>query len=311
MSDPAPPPPASSPPPAAAVAAAAAAVQVEQVGPNQPRADADPRAGRSEHTHPQPRILEVRSVAKRFGDVTVVDKVDMAVHRGEIVGLLGRNGAGKTTTFRMIMGMYRPDAGEIFFQGQNIGRLPMYRRARLGLGYLAQEPTVFSRLTVAENLLAVLELQPKLSAAARRDRVAKTLTLMGLTELAGARAATLSGGERRRLEIGRALIIEPQVILLDEPFYGVDPIAVGELRSTIFHLAAQGIAVLITDHDAGSVLKAADWTYIMSNHTIWLRGRSRELATNAEARRVYLGADFDVNFDEVNRERLRSGLQPQ
>ncbi|HTL51110.1 MAG TPA: LPS export ABC transporter ATP-binding protein [Planctomycetota bacterium] len=265
----------------------------------------------AEHSHAQPVILEVSDVVKKFGRFTAVDHVNMRVHKGEIVGLLGRNGAGKTTTFRMIMGMYRPDQGEIFFQGQNIGPLPMFRRARLGLGYLAQEPTVFSRLNVAENLLAVLELQPDLSAAERKAAVEKTLALMGLEALALAKAATLSGGERRRLEIGRALIIQPQVILLDEPFYGVDPIAVGELRSTIFQLAAQGIAILITDHDAGSVLKAADWTYIMSNHTIWLKGRSRDLAHNPEARRVYLGADFDVNFDEVNRERQKSGLQPQ
>lgn len=264
-----------------------------------------------EHSHARPTILEVRAIVKRFGSFTAVDHVSMRVHEGEIVGLLGRNGAGKTTTFRMIMGMYRPDEGELYFQGQDIGPLPMYRRARLGLGYLAQEPTVFARLTVAENLLAVLELQPDRTAAQRKAEVEQTLALMGLEALAGARAATLSGGERRRLEIGRALIIQPKVILLDEPFYGVDPIAVGELRSTIFQLAARGIAILITDHDAGSVLKAADWTYIMSNHTIWLQGRSRDLAQHPEARRVYLGADFEVNFEEVNRERQKSGLQAQ
>lgn len=243
---------------------------------------------------PEP-LLRAEGLTKRFGRREVVSGVDLRVGPGEIVGLLGRNGAGKTTTFRMIVGMLHPEAGQVFFDDRNITRLPMYQRAKRGLGYLAQEPSVFQRLSVDDNLRAVLELQVP-QRAEREKRLEELVRSLGLETVRRNQAATLSGGERRRLEIARAMILKPRVVLFDEPFSGIDPIAVAEIQDILRDLKAANIGVLLTDHSVRETLAITDRTYIMDEGKIWKEGSPREIVNNPEARSRYLGHGFRLDF---------------
>ena len=233
-------------------------------------------------------LLEVEGLRKIYSRREVVKGIDYTVGAGEIVGLLGQNGAGKTTAFLMTMGMISNNGGRVYFQGEDIGSLPMYQRARRGMGYLSQEPSVFQRLSVSDNVLAILETL-RLSRAERKRRLAELLDRFGLTHLAKAKAFTLSGGERRRLEITRALVTTPKLILLDEPFSGVDPIAVNEIQQHILKLRESGIGILLTDHNVYDTLSVTDRSYIISEGTIEASGNPRELFNNPRARELYLG----------------------
>ena len=237
--------------------------------------------------------LIAQGLVKRFRDRTVVDHVSVDIHRGEIVGLLGPNGAGKTTSFYMIVGLLKPNGGRIFLEGREITQEPMYQRCRLGLGYLPQESSVFRKLTVEENLLAILETLD-LSQGERRERLRELLGELGLTPLARHKAFTLSGGERRRLEITRALITSPRYLLLDEPFTGIDPIAIGEIQSIVARLRERGIGILITDHNVRETLAITDRAYILYDGKILVSGTSKELAMNPKAREIYLGEKFSL-----------------
>ena len=237
--------------------------------------------------------LIAQGLVKRFRDRTVVDHVSVDIHRGEVVGLLGPNGAGKTTSFYMIVGLLKPNGGRIFLEGQEITREPMYQRCRLGLGYLPQESSVFRKLTVEENLLAILETLD-LSQGERKERLRELLGELGLTPLARHKAFTLSGGERRRLEITRALITSPRYLLLDEPFTGIDPIAIGEIQSIVARLKERGIGILITDHNVRETLAITDRAYILYDGKILVSGTSKELAMNVKAREIYLGEKFSL-----------------
>lgn len=233
-------------------------------------------------------LLEVRNLRKSFNRREVVRGIDFDVDSREIVGLLGQNGAGKTTSFRMTIGMISRDSGEIIFMGEDVSDLPMYQRARRGIGYLSQEPSVFQRLTVAQNVEAILETL-RLSRPERKRRLAELLDRLGLTPLAKARADTLSGGERRRLEITRALATDPRLILLDEPFSGVDPIAVNEIQQIILQLRDSGIGILLTDHNVYDTLRVTDRSYIIAAGKIEASGTPKELLDNPRARELYLG----------------------
>ena len=239
-------------------------------------------------------LLATHGLVKRYGRREVVSSVSLEVRPGEIVGLLGVNGAGKTTSFRMVVGLIRPDAGRVVLGGRDVTRMPMYKRARLGLGYLAQEPSVFQRLTVEGNLLAILETQSA-SRAERRKRAGELMESFGLEELARSQAASLSGGERRRLEIARALVTRPRLMLFDEPFSGIDPIAVLEIRRIIRDLARGGLGILLTDHNVRETLSITDRAYMIDAGRVWKEGDSRELANDAEAKRVYLGENFKLD----------------
>jgi len=241
-------------------------------------------------------LLRTEGLVKQFKRRGVVRDVCIELHPGEIVGLLGPNGAGKTTTFRMIVGLLRPNAGRIYFQDNDVTKLPMYRRAREGMAYLPQEPSVFRKLTVRENLLAIMEYLP-MTAAERDTRANKLLDEMGITHVADSPAYTLSGGERRRTEICRALVTDPKVFLLDEPFAGIDPIAVADLQETVAQLKQSGIGVLITDHNVRETLEITDRAYIISEGSISVAGTPREIAENPIARRTYLGERFKMDFD--------------
>ena len=239
-----------------------------------------------------PKLLETIGLVKRDGNRTVVDRVSYTVHQGEIVGLLGRNGAGKTTSFRITIGMIEPNAGSVIFNGEDVADLPMYKRAQRGIGYLSQEPSVFQRLTVRENLVAILESMP-LKRRDRKARAEKLLDQFGLKHLARQLARDLSGGERRRLEIARALVTEPQLILLDEPFSGVDPIAVEGLQQEISRLRTEhGIAILLTDHNVRETLSVTDRSYIIHEGQVVAEGAPRDLINDPKVRRIYLGSTF-------------------
>jgi len=235
--------------------------------------------------------LDTTHLVKGYNGRPVVDGVDIAVRRGEIIGLLGPNGAGKTTTFSMIVGYVRPDGGSITVDGLDITAMPMYRRARLGIGYLAQEPSIFRKLTVEENILAILETLG-LPREERRRRLDRLLNELGITHLARQKAFTLSGGEKRRLEITRALVTNPQFILLDEPFSGIDPITVFECQEIIRELKARGLGVLLTDHNVRETLEITDRAYIMAEGRVLISGTAHELITDARAREIYLGEKF-------------------
>jgi lipopolysaccharide export system ATP-binding protein len=237
--------------------------------------------------------LVAADLTKWFKHRKVVDAVSLDIQRGEIVGLLGPNGAGKTTSFYMVVGLLPPDGGRIFLEGQEITDLPMYRRCRLGLGYLPQESSVFRKLTVEENLLAILETLD-LSAAERRERARELLAELDLSRLAGFPAYTLSGGERRRLEITRALVTSPQYLLLDEPFTGIDPIAIGDIQEIVRRLRERGIGILITDHNVRETLAITDRAYIMYEGRILVAGTASEIASNPRAREIYLGERFSL-----------------
>jgi lipopolysaccharide export system ATP-binding protein len=237
--------------------------------------------------------LVAQGLIKRFRNRAVVDGVNVDIQRGEVVGLLGPNGAGKTTSFYMMVGLLRPEGGHIFLEGEEITDLPMYLRCRRGMGYLPQESSVFRKLTVEENLLAILE-QLDLSEQERQARLRVLLAELDLTRLAQHRAYTLSGGERRRLEITRALVTSPRYLLLDEPFTGIDPIAIGDIQEIIARLKDRGIGVLITDHNVRETLAITDRAYILYQGRILAAGTAAELASNTVAREIYLGEKFSL-----------------
>jgi lipopolysaccharide export system ATP-binding protein len=240
------------------------------------------------------QVLRARSLSKSFRGKKVVDNVSLEVREGEVVGLLGPNGAGKTTTFHMVVGLTRPNGGSVFLNDQDITALPMYLRARSGINYLPQEPSIFRKLTVQDNILAILETLP-IKAEEKKRRLGVLLDELGLAGKAGARAYTLSGGERRRAEITRALVTSPAFMLLDEPFAGIDPIAVGDIQKIVQHLRERGIGILVTDHNVRETLKITDRAYIMNEGRIFRSGSPGELAQDDEVRRVYLGEDFRLD----------------
>ncbi len=236
-------------------------------------------------------ILEAKNLVKRYGGKAVVNGLSFFVNEGEVVGLLGPNGAGKTTAFYMTVGLIAPDEGEVFFQGKDISREPIHERAKRGLGYLAQEPSVFRSLSVEDNILCILELLP----LKKKERLARLEELLGelrLTHLRKKKAAALSGGERRRLEITRALITNPSLLLLDEPFANIDPLAVQDVKELIRMLKARGISVLITDHNAREIASIVDRSYLIQEGRVQMVGSVQELLENPDARRSYFGDEF-------------------
>ena len=237
--------------------------------------------------------LVAQGLEKWFKRRKAVDDVSLDIQRGEVVGLLGPNGAGKTTSFYMMVGLLPADRGRIFLEGEEITGLPMYQRCRRGVGYLPQESSVFRKLTVEENILAILETQD-LSRDERRERLAGLLAELGLTDLAPYPAYTLSGGERRRLEITRALVTAPRYLLLDEPFTGIDPIAIGDIQEIVARLRDRGIGILITDHNVRETLAITDRAYILYEGKVLVSGTAREIATNPKAREIYLGEKFSL-----------------
>lgn len=237
--------------------------------------------------------LQVQDLVKTYGGKRVVDGLSFEIQPGEIVGLLGPNGAGKTTAFYMAIGLIRPDSGTVLFRNENVTRLPMYKRARLGLGYLAQEPSVFRQMTVEENILTILETLP-LSKKERLARLEELLPELHLAPLRKKKAAALSGGERRRLEITRALATNPSFLLLDEPFANIDPIAIYDVKGMIRHLAAKKIGILITDHNAREIFSIVDRSYLVRDGRVMLSGSVDELVNNELARQHYLGSDFRI-----------------
>jgi lipopolysaccharide export system ATP-binding protein len=243
-------------------------------------------------------ILETNELVKKYSGRAVVDKISITIEQRSIVGLLGRNGAGKTTTFRMIVGMITPNSGTVTFHGQEITALAMYKRARLGLGYLSQEPSIFQRLSVRDNLYAILETMS--ITRAERDKKAKMLIEhFGLSEVAESQGRYLSGGERRKLEIARAMVTEPSLILLDEPFSGVDPITVEDLQHEIRRLVAAGVSILITDHNVERTLEVVDKAYIIDHGKVIGSGSPAEIVRNETVKKLYLGSTFTGDeFDE-------------
>jgi lipopolysaccharide export system ATP-binding protein len=239
-------------------------------------------------------VLRSEKLRKVYKKRAVVQESSVEVRQGEVVGLLGPNGAGKTTTFYMIVGFVQPDSGNVFLDDINITDEPMYKRARLGIGYLAQEKSVFQKLTVEQNILAVLQFSP-LSKAVQKERTEKLLEDFNITHIRKSMGYSLSGGERRRTEIARALALEPKFILLDEPFAGVDPIAVEDIQKTVAGLKSRGIGVLITDHNVDETLSITERAYIMFDGKIFKHGTPKELADDPEARRLYLGEKFSLN----------------
>ena len=254
-------------------------------------------------------ILVADKLRKSFNGRTVVQDVSLEVNEAETVGLLGRNGAGKTTSFRMTIGMIEPDAGKVFFAGEEVTGLPMYRHARRGMGYLSQEPSAFQRMTCEQNLLAILETVPGMNRKARKKRAAELLEQFGLTKKTRELARTCSGGERRKLEIARALVTSPKLVLLDEPFSGVDPIAVEDLQREVRNLNRDhGIAVLITDHNVQQTLSVCDRAYIVDEGRILAEGAPQQLINNEMVRRVYLGSLFRGDeFDNLHKDRVSEG----
>ncbi|HZV90495.1 MAG TPA: LPS export ABC transporter ATP-binding protein [Candidatus Nitrosocosmicus sp.] len=238
--------------------------------------------------------LVARDLERYYGHWKVVNKVTVQVDRGQVVGLLGPNGAGKTTTFYLIVGLLRADGGQISVDGRDITSLPMHQRARIGIGYLAQEPSIFRRLTVRENILAILETL-KLSSKERAQRLEQLLEELNIAHLADRKGYNLSGGERRRVEITRALVTQPGYLLLDEPFVGIDPIAVAEIQDIVSRLRQKGLGILITDHNVRETLSTTDHAYIMFEGKILLQGTGQELAQDPVARQIYLGERFRLD----------------
>jgi lipopolysaccharide export system ATP-binding protein len=238
------------------------------------------------------RILETKEISKSYRGRKVVDNVSVSVKQGEVVGLLGPNGAGKTTSFYMIVGLISPDSGQVLVDTEDITALPMFKRARRGISYLPQEPSVFRKLTVEENLMAILETL-SLDGRQRRERMNRLIEQLGLETVRNSKGYMLSGGERRRTEIARSLVIEPTFLLLDEPFSGIDPIQVIELQRIIAELKRSGIGILITDHNVRETLAVTDRAYIINNGKIFRTGSPKELGHDPEVRRVYLGENFN------------------
>jgi lipopolysaccharide export system ATP-binding protein len=239
------------------------------------------------------KILKATNLHKVFGKREVVKGVSLEVNKGEIVGLLGPNGAGKTTTFRMVTGMIRPNAGDVFLNEMKITKLPMYKRARYGIGYLSQEPSVFRKLTVEQNIMLVMEFLG-FSKQKKKEKLEELLGELKITHIRKSKADTLSGGERRRLEITRALVTSPDFILLDEPFAGVDPIAVEDIQNIVVSLKDRNIGILITDHNVRETLSITDRAYLMFEGSVIKTGTSDFLANDEEARRLYLGSSFSL-----------------
>lgn len=238
-------------------------------------------------------ILRAEELVKKYKKRTVVNQISVEVGQGEIVGMLGPNGAGKTTSFYMIVGLIKPNSGEIYLDDQNITALPMYKRAKLGIGYLAQEASVFRKLSVQENLMAVLEMT-KLSKTAQKEKAEELLEEFSLTHVRKNLGMVLSGGERRRTEIARALAVDPSFVLLDEPFAGVDPIAVEEIQTIVAKLKDKNIGILITDHNVNETLSITDRAYLMFEGKLLKAGTAEELASDEQVRRVYLGKHFEL-----------------
>ncbi len=238
-------------------------------------------------------LLQTHDLVKSYGDRTVVNKVNIQVGRGQIVGLLGPNGAGKTTSFYMVVGLVPPNSGRVIFNGEDVTTLPMFRRARRGMGYLPQEESIFRRMTVEENLLAILETL-SLTKAQRRARCDELLHQFGLSHIARNRALTLSGGEKRRLTIARSLITSPTLLMLDEPFSGVDPIAVSEVQQIVLKLRDAGLGVLITDHNVRETLSIVDRAYLIYEGSVLREGTKEFLVNDPESRRLYLGEQFEI-----------------
>ena len=236
-------------------------------------------------------LLEIKGLSKSYDGRQVVKGVDISVKRGEIVGLLGPNGAGKTTTFYMIVGIIAPNKGQIIFDNNDITRLPIHERARYGIGYLSQEPSIFRKLTVEENIMAILETLP-ISRSERRKRLDNLLEELNIASLRKNKTFTLSGGERRRLEITRALVTNPSFILLDEPFSGIDPIVVNEAQEIIKELREKGLGILLTDHNVRETLSITDRAYLIADGRILISGTANELINNPKAREIYLGEKF-------------------
>ena len=260
---------------------------------NQSAADTEVRSDGDRDSSPKPTALALAAshLFKSYGKRCVVDDVGLHVERGEVVGLLGANGAGKTTTFYMMIGLEQPDSGAVRLGERDVTRLPMYLRARLGLGYLPQEPSIFRKMTAAQNILAVLETMG-LRRRERLTRLEELLEEFGIAQVRNTRGDALSGGERRRTEIARALATEPQYILLDEPFAGIDPKAVDDIQNVIIYLRNRGIGILITDHNVRETLGVTDRAYIMAEGRIFRSGAPRDLTDDAEVRRLYLGDKF-------------------
>lgn len=239
-------------------------------------------------------LLCMEGLTKAFKKRVVVREVSISLDAGEVVGLLGPNGAGKTTTFSMVVGLLKPDAGRIYFEGADITPMPMYRRAKAGIAYLPQEPSVFQQLTVRQNLQAILEYQP-LKRGERAARIEKAMAELNIAHLADSPAYTLSGGERRRTEIARALAIEPRIFLLDEPFAGIDPIAVADLQAIVRNLSERGIGVLITDHNVRDTLAITDYAYIINEGSVLAAGAPRDISDDPVVRKIYLGEKFKLD----------------
>lgn len=254
---------------------------------------ADNKAGNNNGTVDQSGWLIAHSLAKTFGKRVVVRDVSIAVRQGETVGLLGPNGAGKTTVFTMIMGLVKPDSGEVLIDGHKITRLPLFQRGRLGIGYLPQEPSIFRGLSVKDNILAVLESHVG-NKKQRLERLDELLDEFSISHLRDANALALSGGERRRVEIARALAADPRFILLDEPFAGVDPIAVAEIQGLVRQLTDRNIGVLITDHSVRETLGLVDRAYLIHDGSVMIQGTPETITNDPEARRVYLGDSFSI-----------------
>jgi len=243
-------------------------------------------------------LLQTQDLVKKYSGRAVVNGISISISQRSIVGLLGRNGAGKTTTFRMIMGMITPNAGSVVFEGRDITKLPMYKRARLGIGYLSQEPSIFQRLSVRDNLNAILETM-SISPSQRRRRSDELIERFGLQEVEKSQGRFLSGGERRKLEIARAMVTDPALILLDEPFSGVDPIAVEELQQEIKRLVASGVSILITDHNVERTLEVVDQAHIIDHGKVIGSGSPAEVVQNPTVRKLYLGNTFNAeNYQE-------------
>jgi lipopolysaccharide export system ATP-binding protein len=238
-------------------------------------------------------LLSTDKLGKAYRQRRVVNGVSIQVNPGEIVGLLGPNGAGKTTTFNIVVGLVKPDEGRVRFQERDITRLPMHQRARLGIGYLTQEPSVFRKLTVEENILAILETCP-MSAKERALRLKSLLDELDLARVAASKAYLLSGGEKRRLEVTRALVTSPKLLLLDEPFSGIDPIAVYEVQKIVRRLKEQGLGILVTDHNVRETLKLVDWAYLIHHGDVIYQGPGEEMVNDPKAREIYLGPDFNL-----------------
>jgi len=244
---------------------------------------------------PSMQQLVAKDLVKRYKTRTVVNKVSLEVKQGEIVGLLGPNGAGKTTTFYMIVGLIRPNGGQIFLNDLDITRQPMYKRGKMGIGYLAQEASVFRNLSVEDNIMAVLEMATKLNKKERKERVEQLLEEFSIAHIRKNLGKVLSGGERRRTEIARALAVNPNFILPDEPFAGIDPIAVEEIQNLVTKLIKKNIGILITDHNVHETLNITDRAYLLYEGSLKMAGTAEQLANNEEARRLYLGENFQLN----------------